>query len=279
MTGWRAALAYGGAAALLAGLLILSASLGAVTLPLGDVVRVIGAAMLGRTPAGVSPVTVAIVLQLRLPRVLLAAIVGAGLAVVGALVLAQRARGMERLVVAGLAMSFLFGAITDVLVFAGDQRASQSVLFWMLGGFGLARWGNLPLAAAGLAVVLAAGLGWSRRLDALLAGDETAASLGIPVLRFRIMVFLACALGTSTFVALTGVIGFVGLMVPQVTRGLAAFRHRVLIPASALLGVALMVASDLISRTLLPSQELPVGIVTAGLGAVFLLGLLLRRER
>ena len=136
-----------------------------------------------------------------------------------ALMLVRRSQGTQPLVVAGLAMSFLFGAITDVLVFAGDQRAAQSVLFWMLGGFGLARWGSLPVAGTGLALVLAAGLGWSRELDALLAGDGTALSLGIPVARFRALVLLACALGTAAFVALSGMTGFVGLMVPQLARG------------------------------------------------------------
>ena len=334
--GWPAALA--GAGVVLVLLLVLGASVGPVTLPFGQVARIIAGGMLGRPPAaGVSPVAVEIVLQLRLPRVLLAALVGAGLAVVGvllqsvtrndladpfvfglssgaatgavavisfvgdrlgvwtlpaasfagalvsgiavvALAAARRSQGRERLVIAGLAMSFLFGAATDVLVFAGDQRASQSVMFWMLGGFGLARWGNLPIAGAGLALVLAAGLAWSRQLDALLAGDETAASLGIPVRRFRLLVFLCCALATSTFVALCGVIGFVGLMIPQLARAVIGIRHRTLLPAAAVLGALLMVGSDVVSRVLLRSQELPVGIVTAGLGAGFVLAMLLGRD-
>ncbi len=338
LTSWRLALAFAAGIVLLALLLVLGASLGPVTVPPGEVARIIARAALGGSPASdLSPAVTAIVLQLRLPRVLLAGIVGAGLAVVGvllqtttrndladpfvfglssgaatgavavisfvgdrlgvwtlpiasfagglvssasvvALVLARRSRGEERLIVAGLAVSFLFGAITDVLVFAGDQRASQSILFWMLGGFGLARWDNLPLAGAGLAVALAAGLGWSRRLDALLAGDQTAASLGIHVRRFRVLVFLCCALATSTFVALSGVIGFVGLMIPQLARAMVGLRHQRLVPVSALLGTVLMVSSDLISRVLLVSQELPVGIVTAGLGAVFVLVMLLRGD-
>ncbi len=193
-----------------------------------------------------------------------------------ALVLARDVRSPERLIIAGLAVSFLFNAVTDVLIFSGDQRAAQSVLFWMLGGFGLARWGNIWLAALGLAVALGCGVGWSGRLDALLAGDDTAASLGVSVRRFRAYVFIVCALATSSFVALSGVIGFVGLMVPQLARGVFGLRHRLSIPACALFGALLMVLSDLISRVLLTTQELPVGIVTAALGALFVLTMLLR---
>lgn len=316
--------------------LVFGSGLGAVNVPASTVLRLLGATLSGRSaPDDVSPVLTAIVLQLRLPRLLLASIVGAGLAVVGALlqtttrndladpfvfglssgaatgavavitvfgdrlgvwtlpiatftgglvsaagvltiVLARDVRSPNRLIVAGLAMSFLFGAITDVLIFKGDQRAAQSILFWTLGGFGLARWANLPLAAAGLALALATGLGWSSRLDALLAGDETAASLGVRVRRLRAGVFLSCAVATATFVALSGVIGFVGLMVPQLARGAVGLRHRGIVPACALLGALLMVVSDLVSRVLLRGQELPVGIVTAALGAVFVLGVLLR---
>ncbi len=329
-------LAVAGGVVALASLLILGSGLGAVEVPASQVVRLFEAALLGLpTPGDLSPVLAAIVLQLRLPRLLLATIVGAGLAVVGALlqtttrndladpfvfglssgaatgavavisvlgdrmgvwtlpmasfagglisaaavlalVLARDVKSADRLVVAGLAMSFLFNAVTDVMIFSGDQRAAQSVLFWMLGGFGLARWGNVWLAALGLAVALGCGLGWSGRLDALLAGDETAASLGVPVRRFRAYVFVACALATSTFVALSGVIGFVGLMVPQLARGVFGLRHRLVIPVCALFGALLMVLSDLISRVLLARQELPVGIVTAALGAVFVLAMLLR---
>lgn len=293
-----------------------------------------GAAHLGLAPAG--EMAQAIVRELRLPRVLLALLVGAALAMVGGLLqtstrndladpflfglssgasagavaviawagpslglwslplatfagalvasaavllLVRRAAGQgpAQTVLAGLAISFLFGAVTHVLVFAGDQRAAQAVLFWSLGGLGLARWDNLWLPLAGLVLLAFFVLRRHRALDALLAGDDTAHSLGVAPERLRLQLFIVAALATACCVALTGVIGFVGLMVPHLARRLAGPLHRGFLPVAAWLGAALLLASDLLARTLLGAQELPVGIVTAGLGAVFVMLLLRRR--
>ncbi|MBE7209586.1 MAG: iron ABC transporter permease [Gluconacetobacter diazotrophicus] len=186
----------------------------------------------------------------------------------------ERVAGPEQLVIGGLAISFLFGAVTDLLLFSGDQRSAQSVLFWSLGGFGLARWNNLPLALLGLAAVLATGWWCRNALDALLAGDDTAASVGVAVTRLRLLVFLASAFGTACVVSLSGVIGFVGLMVPHLARAAVGIRHAVMLPVAALGGAALMLAADLASRVMLAGQELPIGIIVSGLGAVFVLALL-----
>ena len=102
----------------------------------------------------------------------------------------------------------------------GDQRAAHSVLFWTLGGLGPANWDVLPIAAAGLAAVGALAVLAHRPLDALLAGDDAAVTLGVNVTRFRQVAFLVCAFATASFVALSGVIGFIGLMVPHLARGL-----------------------------------------------------------
>ncbi len=210
----------------------------------------------------------------------LAAFAGGLLASVCVLALAHRSvgQGPERIVVAGLAISFFFGALTHVLVFAGDQRAAHSVLFWSLGGLGLARWDNLPLAVAGLLALCLFVAFKHRALDALLAGDETAHSLGVRPQRLRRQVFLLAAFATACCVALTGVIGFLGLMVPHLARRGAGLLHAALLPTAALLGAALLLGSDLLARTLLAPQELPVGIVTAGLGAFFVVTMLLRRS-
>ena len=178
------------------------------------------------------------------------------------------AAGPERLVLSGLAVSFLFAALTHYLVFAGDQRAAHSVLFWSLGGLGLARWDNLPFAAAGLIALAAFGFSRRRALDALLAGDETAAGLGIRPGPLRLQVFLVSAFATAAFVSLSGVIGFVGLMVPHIARSLVGPLHGRLLAFSALIGAALLLASDIAARRLLAPQELPVGIVTAAAGAL-----------
>lgn len=279
-----------------------------------------------------------IVLDLRLPRAILAILVGAGLALVGVILqtatrndladpflfglssgasagavavitvsgelfgvwtlpLAALAGGLvsavtvflivqktvgggpEKLILAGLATSFLFGAITHFLVFAGDQRAASSVLFWTLGGLGLARWANLPLALGGLVLLTAFVLTRRRALDGLLAGDETARSLGLSPAKLRIQIFAVSALATACFVALTGVIGFVGLMVPHLGRALCGALHSRLLVVSAVAGAALLLASDLLCRTLITSQELPIGIVTAAIGGLFVIFLVLRVNR
>ncbi|MEL6965515.1 MAG: iron chelate uptake ABC transporter family permease subunit, partial [Pseudomonadota bacterium] len=156
-------------------------------------------------------------------------------------------------------------------IFAGDQRAAHSVLFWTLGGLGLANWDVLPIAATGLIVLGAVALTAHRPLDALLAGDDAAATLGINVARFRQLTFLACAFATASFVALSGVIGFIGLMVPHIARGLVGPLHGSLLITSAVIGAGLLLASDIAARTLLAPQELPIGVLTTSFGALFVL--------
>jgi iron complex transport system permease protein len=112
-----------------------------------------------------------------------------------------------------------------------------------------------------------------------LAGDTTAASLGVPVERLRMMMFLVAALATATFVSVSGVIGFVGLMVPHLARGLVGALHTPLIPTAALIGATLLTASDILSRLILAPQEIPVGIVTTSIGAVFVFVLLIGTGR
>lgn len=210
----------------------------------------------------------------------IAAFAGGLLSAVTVLMLVARSRseGPERLVLAGLAVSFLFAALTNYLIFAGDQRAAHSVLFWSLGGLGLARWDNLPIALGGLVVLAVFAAAARRHLDTLLAGDETAASLGVAPDRVRPLIFIVAAFATATFVALAGVIGFIGLMVPHLARALTGPLHGGLLAMSAALGAALLLGSDVVARTLLAPQELPVGIVTASVGAVFVIGIVLRRS-
>ncbi|MBM3380277.1 MAG: iron ABC transporter permease [Phycisphaerae bacterium] len=210
----------------------------------------------------------------------LASFTGGLVAAAGVLLLARRSagQGAERIVLAGLAMSFLFGALTHVLVFAGDQRAAHSVLFWSLGGLGLARWDNLLLALVGFGALALFVALRHRALDALLAGDEVAHSLGVAPQRLRRQVLIITALATACCVALAGVIGFVGLMVPHLMRRSAGLLHATLVPACALLGAVLLLGSDLLARVLMAPQELPVGIVIASIGAAFVIGLLWRRS-
>lgn len=187
-------------------------------------------------------------------------------------------QGPEKLVLAGLAVSFLFMALTNYMVFAGDQRAAHSVLFWSLGGLGLARWTNLPLVALGFAALVVFAVLRYRQLDALLGGETTARSLGVRVERFRLEVFLVAAFGTAIFVSVTGVIGFVGLMVPHIARAFVGPLHAGALTLSAVFGAVLLLSSDLVARILLAPQELPIGIVTSSVGACFVFALLLQRR-
>lgn len=320
---------------LLAALVVVAIAVGSTPIPASVVVEALSRSLTGAYgEAGPTPID-RIVVDLRLPRALLAVMVGAGLGVVGCLlqavtrndladpflfglssgaaagavlvitvtgdvlgiwtlpiaafvggmlasaivlVLVARLRdqGPARLILAGLAVSFLFMAVTNYLVFAGDQRAAHSVLFWTLGGLGLARWDLLPIALAGAVVIFVFAQVSYRRLDALLAGDDTARTLGVNVDAMRRITFLVCAFATAAFVSITGVIGFVGLMVPHLARGFVGPMHKGLIIMSAIIGACLLLASDIAARTLLMPQELPIGIVTTALGAVFVLGLLRR---
>ena len=182
----------------------------------------------------------------------------------------------SQMVLAGLAVSFLFLSLTYFLIFAGDQRAAHSVLFWTLGGLGLANWKVLPIALTGLMAIFAFAITTHRSLDALLAGDETAITLGVNVKLYRQVAFLICAFATASFVALSGVIGFVGLMVPHLARGLVGPLHGGLLITSAVIGAVLLLLSDIAARTLMAPQELPIGALTTSIGAIFVLYLVRR---
>ncbi|KFC81951.1 FecCD family ABC transporter permease [Buttiauxella agrestis] len=208
-----------------------------------------------------------------------AAFVGGMLSAAAVIIIfmSQSHKGTEKLIICGLAVSFLFGALTNFLIFSGDQRAASNALFWALGGLGLARWENLGFAAAALVILIVLIFRRGRALDALLAGEQTAWSLGINVSRLRTEVFICCSMATAILVSLTGVIGFVGLMVPHLARPFTGVRHRRLLPLVGVLGAVLLSAGDILSRTLTAPQELPIGIITAGVGGVFVLVILLRR--
>jgi iron complex transport system permease protein len=184
----------------------------------------------------------------------------------------------DRLILAGVAVSFVLMAATNFLLVSTDQRGAAAVLFWMLGGLGRASWALLavPLAVTlgGLAVLLAR----ARDLNALLAGDETATSLGVGVARLRLELFVVCALMTGTAVAVSGAIGFVGLMLPHMLRPVIGADHRVLLPAAALAGASFLIWVDVGARTVLAPEDLPIGIVTAAIGGLFFLWQMARRD-
>lgn len=190
----------------------------------------------------------------------------------------MRNRSSENLILAGLAVSFIFTALTNYMIFSGDQRAAHAILFWNLGGLGLARWHNLGLCALGFFIIFITALMMHRKLDGLLAGENTAESLGISVKKMRGFIFLICAFSTALFVSLSGVIGFVGLMIPHMVRPISGPLHFRLILFSGVAGAILLISSDILARVILSPQELPIGIVTSSVGAFFVLFLLVQRH-
>lgn len=178
--------------------------------------------------------------------------------------------GSERTILAGVAASQLFNAITawTVSTSASAQQA-RDVMFWLLGSFSGVRWPEFQLVLVVMLVGLAICLYYARALDAFTFGDDAAASLGIAVPWVRLILFIVTALMTATIVSMAGSIGFVGLVVPHMMRFFFGPLHRTLLIASALAGAILMVLADIASRLLIAPQSLPVGVVTALVGVPF----------
>ncbi len=150
-------------------------------------------------------------------------------------------------------------------------------MFWLLGSLGLARWGvPLALVLVAVCVTVAVLTLWSRHLDALAVGDETAHTLGVSPTRFRVRLLVVVSLCVGAVVAASGGIGFVGLVVPHLARRFVGAAHGRVVPVAALIGAVFLVWADVAARVLLFPRELPIGIITAIVGAPFLL-LLVRR--
>lgn len=334
-----------GAAALVALLMVVLAisilvaiGLGSASVHPAETARFLWASVSNGTVAAGEATRYQIVWQIRTPRVLLAAVVGAGLSVVGAVVqalvrnsladpyilgvssgasvgavavslfgalaglgiyavsagaflgalgatalvyaVAYRRMGVTplRLVLTGVALAFGFQAVMSVLIyFAPGSEATSTVLFWTMGSFGAATWGSLPVVAAISAVGGALLFRYSRVLDIMSLGDETAASLGVDTAGARRGIFATTAVMTGAMVAVSGTIGFVGLIVPHITRMIAGARHARLLLLAPFVGAILMVWVDLLARTVAAPRELPLGALTALIGVpVFIV--LMRRK-
>ena len=186
-------------------------------------------------------------------------------------------RNSAQIVLAGIAGSQLFNALTSLIITkSGSAEQARGIMFWMLGNLSGVRWSDTLLttciAVAGIAVCL-----WhARALDAFTFGSESAAALGVAVRRVQLVLLLVAALITAVMVSIVGAIGFVGLVIPHAARFMVGVQHRRLIPASALIGAVFLIAADVISRTLIPGQVLPIGVITALVGAPVFAGILLK---
>ncbi|WP_333563653.1 FecCD family ABC transporter permease [Nocardiopsis suaedae] len=184
----------------------------------------------------------------------------------------------QRLILAGVALGSLFSAVTSYLTITTDAQNVFSIMFFLLGSVSAATMGSLALPAAALAAVGVFAALRARALNALLVGDEAAASLGVHADRLRTAVLVAAALLTGAVVAVSGGIGFVGLIIPHIARIIVGSDHRRMLPVAVLAGAVFLAASDLLARTLAEPSEIPLGVLTAMVGAPFFLWLL-RRDR
>lgn len=325
----------GAAILLLLAAMAASLAIGAVPLSLGEVLR----ALLGQAEDARQA---AVIWQLRLPRTLMAGLVGAGLALAGALTqglfrnpiadpsligvsagaavvtaalivfgalllppgwlpyamplgafagslavvalvsriaMVEARTSVALLLLAGIAINALAMAGTGLLVYLSDDRQMRDITFWTLGSVGGATWAKVAALAPCVLLPLVCAPWFARVLDALNLGEREAAHLGFRVERVKRMACLAFALAVGGAVSVSGIIGFVGLVVPHLVRLTFGARHRLLLPLSAAGGAALLILADIVARSLVAPAELPIGLITAFIGGPFFLALLLRRRR
>lgn len=317
--------------------LLLGIGVGAVGIPLGETAEIFGAHVLGRHSSA-PVVDQQIIWEIRAPRVLLAFVVGASLAVAGAVlqavvrnpladpyvlgvssgasaaavaVLTLGAAGAgwlarlgvsgaafggamvtigvvmllghshgrldpHRLLLAGVAVSYLLQGATSYLQLRATPDQLAGVLFWLLGSVSGADWSQLRLPTLVLVGCMLWLLLQGRRINALLLGDDAAAAVGIRLGRFRLALLLVAALLTAVVIAVAGGVGFVGLIAPHCVRFLVGSDHRRLLPTAALLGGVFLTLADLAGRALTAPLELPLSIITAVAGVPFFLVLLRR---
>jgi iron complex transport system permease protein len=326
---------YGVAAGLLLVAMAASLAIGAVSLTLREVLQ----ALLGHSEDARQA---AVIWQLRLPRTLMAGLVGAGLGLAGAMTqglfrnpiadpgligvsagaavvtaalivfgtlllpggwlpyalplgafagslvvialvsriaLVEARTSVALLLLAGIAINALAMAGTGLLVYLSDDRQMRDITFWTLGSVGGATWIKVAALAPCVILPLLLSPWFGRALDALNLGEREAAHLGFRVERVKRAACLAFALAVGGAVSVSGIIGFVGLVVPHLVRLTFGAQHRVLLPLSALGGATLLILADIVARTIVAPAELPIGLITSFVGGPFFIALLLRRRR
>ncbi|MGV8995783.1 MAG: FecCD family ABC transporter permease [Parvibaculaceae bacterium] len=326
-----------GLTVLLAFSFLLALAVGAMPIPLRDVIAI----LFGHD---VDSQSQAIVLSLRLPRAVLAILVGAGLGLSGAALqglfrnpladpgligisggaalgavgvivlghmlvaiipfaadprlmpLAAFAGGLiatfatERLahhrgvaatgtlLLAGIAINAIAGAVMGILIFMSDDNQLREITFWTMGSLAKGGWSGALLAGPFVVIAIIVLLRYAQALNAMLLGEREAMHLGVSVERLKRIVMVASALAVGASVAVTGIIAFVGVVVPHLVRMAAGPDHRIVLPGSALLGASLLLIADSLARIIAVPAELPIGLVTSLIGSPFFLYLLLRRK-
>ncbi|NMA70057.1 MAG: iron ABC transporter permease [Desulfitobacterium sp.] len=328
----------------LIGLALLSTVQGASSVGIKDVLRLLGSSLFPNSILAPDDLVEKVVIQLRLPRVLLAIITGISLAGAGAVmqgilrnplvspytlgmsggasfgaalaivfgntvlsssfkiigvyllpasaflfgfltimmvygIARWRGTAPETLILAGVALGYLFSAGVSALKYIAPHDALRDLVIWLMGGLWGATWEQVGLLAPLVISCMIILMFFAWDMNALAAGEEVATNLGINLRRLRLTTLIVSALGASATVAFTGVIGFIGLVAPHISRMLIGSDNRFLIPCSCLMGAIILLASDTLARTILAPAEIPVGIITAAIGVPFFLYLLLKRTR
>ena len=190
-----------------------------------------------------------------------------------------RTTSTTRLVLTGMAISTIFGAITNLLIYAAENsNQAKNAIFWTVGSLGGAKWSVLLLPTIMLVIVLVISIFISKSLDILLLGDDSAIILGINVKFMKSVILILSTLLISTIVAVTGAIGFIGLVIPHICRTIAGSDHKKLIVLSSLIGAIFLIISDILARGLFPPIEIPIGIITALVGGPFFLYLICKKD-
>lgn len=241
--------------------------------------------LLGISSGASLVLALSVVVPLTLPAVLalwwpmLAAFIGS-LAVTLVIFLLSRRRSttLSRLLLAGIAINALCGAAIGILSWLSNDQQLRQLSLWGMGSLGQAQWSTVLACAVPILPTMLATQWQARRLNLLQLGDEEAHYLGVDVRRTQRILLVLSALMVAAAVAVSGVIGFVGLVVPHLIRLCLGGDHRWLLPASALLGAILLLVADMLARTLVSPAEMPVGLLTSLLGAPWFLWLILRRQ-
>lgn len=183
------------------------------------------------------------------------------------------------LVLTGIALNAVCSAGLALMIFLGDTQAREEIIFWQLGSLNGTRWQYVGVSAPLVLVGVVGALVLSRRLDVLALGDRAARHVGLDVERLRITAIVLVAVLTAAGVAFAGIVAFVGLVVPHLVRMIVGPAHRVLVPASALMGAVLLLVADLVARTAVDTADLPIGMLTSLVGGPFFFWLLRRTRR
>jgi iron complex transport system permease protein len=185
----------------------------------------------------------------------------------------------ETMILAGIAMTYIFSAISSLLHYFSDADALKDVVVWLMGDLGKASWEDIHTVTLVLVICIPLLVWKSWDLNVMGSGDETAKSLGINVERTRISVMMIASLIAAVIICFTGMIGFIGLVAPHMTRMCIGGDNRFVIPASGLLGAAFLVAADIIAREALAPVIIPVGIVTSSVGGPVFLYFIMRKKK